>query len=745
MEDLELSEIIGSIKKRKFILFLFIMVSLIITSIYLLKAPPIYKATTKILIESKPPKTISLEDILVQDYQDEEFFKTQYSLFQSRSLIKRLLIKLDLLESKEFNTPPLFDFSGVKKWTLSILVAIGLMQEKEQANDQTDPYSLLIDRFLDRLEVAPVKDSKIVRVEFQGYSPLLTAQITNTLVDLYISSQVDHQMNLEAGAEEWLKSQGKELSKWLKQSNQKVQNFIQRKNMVELDDKRDFTNQQYRETLTETNKVQTEIIKLKSMIQQVESLTESPEQLFNSIPESLKDETISELRTLYLNEVIKQEYLSKNLKPSHPDRINSLQEMRAIEARIPQEMNRFLKSLKADLRAIQKQEQELRSIQQQQKANLMDLDKKTIRFKQIEEEAESNKKLLDQLLTRGKELGVYSSYYVPPVRIVDRAEVPIRPFKPQKIKFLVLALSFGIFGGLILVFFLESVDTTIKNDDDVKSQLPYRLLGSLEQYGKNGFFSSSKENAYKFRREFQNLRTNFLPLLTNKSTKVFLVTSSFPGEGKSTVTSHLAISLGEVGKKVLIIDADLEHPKIHLKFDTQKTPGIVNILSNSKNIKQILIKTKYSGVWVISAGEFSGIPQSSPDVLFSLPLPSLLDGLKNTFDVIFIKTAPVLSGPHTRIIEKCCDGILFVMASGKSSKKITRDIIDQLASTPVDIKKRQFLNGEEGKVPSLPGETNSSQKTLRIILTKVKDKKEEKFGYKLDKQQEKTWDQFYAS
>lgn len=728
MEDLELTEILNSIRKRKSVLFLFVLVSVVLALIYLYKAPPVYKATSKILIESTPPKTISIEDILVQDSQNEEFFKTQYSLFQSRSLIKTLLVKLDLLESAEFNTPPLFDLTPLKNWFNETLIDFGIIPKKEDADLITDPYSPLVDRFLKRLKVAPVKESKIVSIEFQGFSPLLTATITNTLVDLYIEAQMEHQMTLEAGAEEWLKTQGQEMSKWLNRSNKKVENFVQRKNMVEVDDKRNFTSQQYSETLSEINQVQTKIIKLKSLVQQIEGFSGSPKQLFDSIPESLKDETITNLRTLYLNEVIKLEYLSKNLKPSHPDRIQSLQEIRAIEARMPQEMSRFLGSLKSDLRAIQKQEQELKSMQRQQKSELMALDKKTIRFKQIEEEAESNKKLLDQLLTRGKELGVYSSYYVPPVRIVDRAEVPMNPFKPQKSMFMILALSFGVFGGLILVFFLESMDNTIKNEDDVKNQLPYRLLGSVEEY-KNGLFSSSKENAFKFRREFQNLRTNFLPLLKENTPKVYIITSTFPGEGKSTVTSHLAISLGEVGKKVLIIDADLENPKIHTKFDTQKTPGIVNILSNSKNIKQILIKTKFTGVWVISAGELSNVRQSSPDVLFSLPLPSLLDGLKNTFDVIFVKTAPVLSGPHTRIIEKCCDGILFVMASGKSHKKITQDIIDRLASGPVDMKKRQFLNGDEGHVPSLPGETNSSQKTLRIVLTKVEGKKEEVYGY----------------
>jgi len=729
MEDLELTEIINIIKKRKFVLILFILVSLALTITYLVKVTPVYQATTKVLIEAKPSKTISLEDILLQDSQDNEFFKTQYSLFQSRSLIKKLLVKMDLLESEEFNATPLINIAPLKNWLKSKLIDIGILQEKKNVSTHTDPYSPLIDNFLSRLAVVPFPESKIVSIEFKGYSPLLTTKITNTLVDLYIIEQVDYKKILEADAENWLKFQGEELSKWLKNSNSKIRTFIKNENMIELDDRRDFTNQQYRETLTEATVVKTKIIKLKSLIQQIESFKASPKQLFYTIPESLRDATIADLRTSYLEEIINFEYLSKTLKPSHPDRIQSLQKIKAIEARIPGEVNRLLRSLKADIRATQNQEQELKLLQSKLKANLMELDRKNIKFKQFEEEAQSNKKLLDQLLTRGKELGVYSNYYVPPTRIVDRAEVPRRPVSPKVGLSLVLALGFGIFGGIILVFFLESIDNIIRNEDDVKRQLPYRLLGSVGWYKKNGIFNPSNKKAFKLEKEFQNLRTKFLPLLSEYPAKVFIVTSTFPGEGKSTVTSNLAVSLGQMGKKVVIIDADLENPKIHKNFETQKSPGLINILSDSKVIKQIPIKTKYTRVWVIPAGEPSSASSFSPDVLFTIFLPSLLDGLRKVFDVILIKTAPVLCGSHTRIIEKFCDGILFVVSSGKCDKKEIQDMIDKLASTPVELKKRRFLNGEEDKIPRLPGESNSNLKKFRIILTKVRDTKEEVYGY----------------
>jgi len=729
MDELQLTDIIKIIKKRNLVLISFVLVSMILTTFYLLKVPPVYQATAKVLIEPKPSKTNYVDEDVNNISKDQDSIKTQYALFKNRSLIKKVLVKLDLLESEEFDTPPLIDLVPLKDWLQNTMVAVGIIQEKTDENIEMDPYAPLIDSFLDRLEVAPVDKSEIVSIQFEGFSPHLIAKITNTLVDLYIVEQDHYQKILKENAEQWVKSQGNELSDLLEKSNAKVQEFIKNEKMVDWGGKRDFTSQQYSQTLKAANKIQTDIIQLRSVIQQIEGAKASPKQLFDAIPEYLKGEAINTLRTSYLKEVINFEYLSKNLKPSHPSLVKSLQKIRAIEASIPGEAERFLRTLKTDLAALQSQEQDLNSSLSNLKADLMELDRKTFLYEQMKEEIESDKAFLGNLMDKRKEISIFSSYYVPPIRILDRAEQPRKPIKPKVGLLLVLGLSVGIFGGLMLVSFVESIDNKIKNEDDVKRQLPYRLLGSLGWYGKNGALNASKEKTFQLEREFKDLRTKFLPILSEDSTKVFITTSTFPGEGKTTVVSNLAISLGKVGKRVLIIDADLENPKFHGIFKIPNTPGIINILSNSNGRKISPIQTNYSNVWLIPAGEPSNEDASSPDVLYSNILPLLLNDLRKAFDVILIKTPPVLCSSNTRIIEKSCDGILYVMSSGMNDKKSIHNMIDQLISTPIETYKRRFLNGEESQIPELPGESNPNEKKFRIILTKVKDKKEDLYGY----------------
>ncbi len=719
MEELELTEIIKIIKKRKLIILICILASVSMAAIYLFQVLPVYQATVKVLIEPSPNKKISIQDILVPNDNKDAFLNTQHSLFKSRTLIKKLIRELHLESSAEFmDTSPFNIFNPLMNWIKSTLAKIGLTQIKEIEDLKTDPYSPLIDKFLTRLEVAPEENSKIVNIHFEGISPVLIARITNTLVDLYLRDQVDYQKTLEADAEKWLAMKGDELNRQSKDYFSRIQDFKKKQNMFELDGKRDFANQQYSETLVEIAKIRTKISKLNSLIQQLDQLRSSPQKMFYSIPESLKDKTIEKLRDSFIKEKIKFDNLSKVLKSSHPDLRQISIKIKAIEARIPGEMERLLKSLEIDYRASLKQEKDLKILQNRQKRKLLSLDNKTVQLNQMQQEAQSNKNLLEQMLTRGKELEIFSSYYSPPIRVVDRAEVPLNPVKPKVGLVLILALSVGIFAGLILVFLRESLDNSLNSEDDVERKLTFPLLGSVEKAGKNRTLNIPSNN-----QDFSFLRTRLLRLTAEKAVKSFLVTSSTPGEGKSTIVSHLAVSLARVGKKVLIIDADLENPKIHQFFNIDVSPGLIDALADSKIKFRAPIKTTFlPGVSVVPAGEPSGKSHASSDALFSGEFKIFLAELEQIFDVILVKAPPVLSMSHASILEEFCGGTLFVVAAGDIDKNIVQKALDQLVFSPFEIKqKRGFFRGEKDTVNGSSGGVNSNLKFFGIVLNKVND------------------------
>ena len=729
MDDIHFSEIINIIKSRKGIIGVIFLISMAWTAFYLIKRVPVYQATTKVLIESKTPKGIPSEEIFVKDYRENQFLITQYSLFESRSLIKKLIQELNLIDNKELkNSLSFINISPLKNWIKSLLADLGFFRQGRKGGANLDPYTPLIDEFLKRLHVDPLEKSRILSIHYEGFSPDLSAQIVNTLVDIHIREQMEYQYALGEDAKNWLNLEADKLTKRYEDSQTKMQDFVENAKLVDLDDKREFTNQKYRETLTEIARLKAKKLKLKTLVQQLKKTELSPEKLLDAIPSSLTNETISHLRTAYLEEKIEYDKLTKTVKPTHPELIASSARIKSIEARIPKELSGFRNSLESDYKASEQQEEELKELIKNQNTEIMELDKNILQFNQLKRESKSINELLFQIKNRGKELDVILSFSLPPIRIVDRAEVPAKPIKPRMGLSLTLGLGFGVFGGFLLAFLREMTDDTLKNENDVERQLPFYLLGSIGWNKENGDFKSAAKKYPVWAEEYRYLGNKLLSLMSKRSLKIVMVTSATPGEGKTTVVSKLAYSLGQAGKKAVIVETDYKNPKIYKIFGVDKNEGLISQSDGKINFGINPIKTEYQGVWVIPAGEEPKGNPISPDEIFSRNFKHYLRKLKKDFDIVLVKAPPSLSLSHANFIEKFCEGIIFLIASGISDRKTIEKAIGQLVSSSVEMKNGQYLQGG-GQIDSPTGNEKTNKKLFRILITKVKNKEECIFPY----------------
>ncbi|MFQ5450305.1 MAG: polysaccharide biosynthesis tyrosine autokinase [Nitrospinaceae bacterium] len=730
MDDLDIKDVLQIINRRKFVLIAAVGLSLILAMAYAFNMDPIYRASAKILIDQKAPKAISIKDVLVYDSKQKEFLNTQYALLKSRSLVKSVILKLHLEKSEEFKRkPPLMDLTPLKQWTNSLLEQAGIKKKKKGLKVETNPYTPLIDSFLERLKIVPMKDSKIVTIRFFGFSPFWVAKITNTLTELYISQSLEFRSQIETGAGDWLKIKIEELKGKIKNSELKLQKFITQRNFIDSGEKRDFSVQKLTELIKEESRAKTERLRLQTLIHELKEFSDDPFQMFQITPESIKSDAIRELYRNYNDLKGQLNVLSKNKGPRHPDIISLSQKVKTLENRIPKEMDRLVKSLELDYKSAAAREKDIKSSVEKQRKRIINLDKDAVQYESLKQEVETNKKLFDMLLNRVKELDISSNYNETNIRVVDRAEVPILPFKPKKALNMVLALCIGMAGGLLLIFFLESIDKNLKTEGDVDRQLPYPLLGSLGLFPKKESPLPVTTNNSVFGEEFRSLRTHLLSSISTNPHKTILITSVLPEEGKATVVSNLAIALGQIGKKVVLIDADLKNSKGHKIFGTDISPGLVDGLTDSEQLKGIFQKTQYPGLWLVPAGRADPSSSFSVDLLFSQVLQSFIKGLKNMFDVILIKAPPVLSGSDASIIEKSCDSILLVVQSGASNKTMIQRAIGQLLSSPPQTKSQGLFRRKEDKIKNLSRDADSKSKFLGIVLNKVKNKNKEYYGH----------------
>ena len=282
------------------------------------------------------------------------------------------------------------------------------------------------------------------------------------------------------------------------------------------------------------------------------------------------------------------------------------------------------------------------------------------------------------------------------VRIVDVAELPQNPIKPNKRQNIVIAAILGAFIGAGVVLLLEYLDYTIKNANDVEKHLKLNTIGEIPQFegekqGKNKGLLSGKIQSSRKKRDkntispvlitltdpkapaseaYRSLRTNIGYSGIDKQVRLIVLTSSHMAEGKSTTAANLAVSMAQSGKNVLLIDADLRKPRVHRYFNLSNDIGLTDIVVKNVSTEEAIKKFSYvENLSIICSGS---VPPNPTEILESKKLAELLQELKEKFDIVIIDTPPVGQLTDGAILASIADGVILVAASGESNIDMVR-------------------------------------------------------------------------
>lgn len=181
---------------------------------------------------------------------------------------------------------------------------------------------------------------------------------------------------------------------------------------------------------------------------------------------------------------------------------------------------------------------------------------------------------------------------------------------------------------------------------------------------------------------YTRLKDNILYLNADGKNKVLQIESALSQEGKTTVTANLAVSLGFTDKKVIVVDLDFRRPRTHRKFNLQKDNGIAEYLKGELTKEQIIKKTEFANVDVITRGEQI---HNSSLALVSDKFKTLISELRNEYDYVLLDCAPVLQVSDYIHVSSVSDGVLFLVAFGKTTKGQVAEAVNQLKKNEVKI------------------------------------------------------------
>jgi capsular exopolysaccharide synthesis family protein len=284
------------------------------------------------------------------------------------------------------------------------------------------------------------------------------------------------------------------------------------------------------------------------------------------------------------------------------------------------------------------------------------------------------------------------------IKIIDVAELPENPVKPQLLLNIIVGFMLGLLIAVAVTTARELLDWTIKIPEEIPDRLNKNVIGTIPEapqlHGnkpdtKNNpsnvsriFVTENKQSAIA--EAFKMLRTNIeFSIPGKKKSKIIMFTSTLPGEGKTTVISNLALSMCESGKKVVLIDCDLRKPFIHKFFKVDNSNGIVPVLVGKASVQDAVHKNVLnSGLDLISSGP---IPPNPTELLMSDAYKQLLSELSQSYDYVFIDTPPTLNMADTAIIGSMVDATMLVITAGKTRIELIKRCIRQLHQTNIEI------------------------------------------------------------
>lgn len=626
---------------------------------YTFTATPVYQACAQLLLAPENPNVVGFKEVIEPEKSTNEYYQTRSTMLRSRSLARRTMDALNLWDHPEFSSGP----SRTRPETS------GPGEDAAQTKK--------IDAFLSKLTVRPLRNSSLVDVLYELPQADLATRVVNMLVNQYIEQDLEFRFLSTKEAADWLSVQLADQRKKLEDSELALQRYREQGDAVALEDRQNIVVQRLADLNAAVTRARTARIEKEALYRQLASL-EADRPSLDTFPGILANSFIQQLKTQQADLKRQQKKMAESLGEKHPDMIKLAAELQTTETQLDAEINKVVQSVKNEYLSAQAQERTLAADLERQKGDALALNRAGIEYSVLSREAESNKQIYESLLQRAKETGISGELKTSGIRVVDFAEVPREPVRPNKRTDLLLGLFGGLIAGVGLAFFLEYFDRRVKNPEEIQRFLGVPFLGMVPAVAANG----NGDTARRLIEAFGTICTNVIVSSAGEKSKTISVTSSQPGEGKTVVASNLALALANSGKRVLILDADMRRPRQHQVFRTRREPGLSSLLAGEAKASEAICKTETPGLWLLPSGP---LPPNPADLLRSDTFERFLDTLGDQFDWIVIDSPPVLTVTDPAVVAHRSSGVVFVVGSEQVDRAMAQRAVEQLTAARANI------------------------------------------------------------
>jgi polysaccharide biosynthesis transport protein len=645
--------------KRKWLIAAIALAFFAIGAVRTLMQVPLYTATVRVQIDRSVAKVVQTEGVTPDD-MDYDFMRTQYELLKSRNMAERVVSSLALGDDPDLLKPRQLSLLGLVRRLFG-------SSDQPPALDGSAASAAAVGVVMGNVSVQPVMGSRLVDVTYSDTSPVRAQRIANGYADAFMASNLDKRFQANASAKTFLEDKIQQLKIRLEESEKRLLAFAQDQQIVDVNDKASIAES----NLSAANVTLGNLIAERTKNEQLWRQAEKSNDM--DLPQLLSDATVGELRQKRKDLAIEYQQKLQTFKPDYPAMVQIKNQMDEIDRQLAGAAQTIKDSLKAAYEASLSQEEETRKRIETLKQEVLDLQKRSIQYNIIKREVDTNRDLYTSLLQRYKEVDVASGVGANNVFVVDRADLPGGPSSPDLPHALMMALLFGLGAGCGAAYLLERLDNKIRSVEQLELTSGLTTLGVIPSV--NNVDEQIRDPRSPLNEAFRSLCTALQFATDQGLPKAITITSATPAEGKSLTSIAVAKYFASLGRKVLLVDADLRNPSLHQKLNGDNETGLSNYLTGACTPPQVMQKTEIANLAFIASGP---LPPNAADLLGGPRLLSLLSIGGEIFDLILIDGPPVLGLADAPLLSGAAAATIFVVAAGGAKMNVVKGSLKRL-------------------------------------------------------------------